>query len=533
MHATREKVMNTQDETAMMILSEKNYVSMKNESDKLVMDDGKQFADDTTTDGIYLQGAVESIDENTLDKEITHVANTLTKRTVKKDVITYTKEQVAKHNTKEDCWIIINNLVYDVTKWIPIHPGGESLILNLGGGDVTDEFKVFHLDPNYKRLKIYQIGQLAEIDRKPTTELTKDIDNLVQDLRKKGAFDTDYWMYFRLSAIIIGLFSVSLYCLQFTESKLAIFAGALAMGMFWQQLAFIGHDLGHHVVTHNAKLDDLISIFFGNLIQGISLEWWKHNHNTHHVVTNSIEYDPDIQHLPFFAVSKEFFKSQWSKYYHRVMKFDAAARFFVSYQHYLFYVVMSLARFNLYAQSFIYNLAGPGSRTSNKRKQIQELASLAGFWVWMGCLLYSLGSFSNIMLFLLVSHATAGLVHVQITINHFSMEAYQGIPQSHFEGDGYVKSQLSSTTNIDCPPWLDWLQGGLQFQIEHHLFPHTTRSQFRYVKARVMDICVKHDIPYYSKSFWRANYDVLCHLKKRAKEAQLSTMFWDGINMVG
>ena len=64
--------------------------------------------------------------------------------------------------------------------------------------------------------------------------------------------------------------------------------------------------------------------------------------------------DPDIQHLPFFAISPVFLKSLWSSYYKREMTFDAASKFLISLQHKLFYIVLSLARFNLYANSYGY-----------------------------------------------------------------------------------------------------------------------------------------------------------------------------------
>jgi len=442
----------------------------------------------------------------------------------------YSKEEVAQHNSKDDCWIIINNKVYDVTSWLPRHPGGGHLILNMAGQDCTEEFKIFHLEPNYKYLKLYLVGQIKESEQVERTTLAKDIDNIVEDLKKRGAFLTDGWLYVRLSSIIILLVALSLYSVTHTDSYAWVSLGAVFLGLAWQQLAFIGHDLGHHVVTHEMKQDDFISIFAGNLIQGISLAWWKHNHNTHHVLTNSIEHDPDIQHLPFMAVSPKFFKSLYSTYYNRIMKFDALGKFFIPYQHFWFYIVMSFARFNLYAQSFIFNLVGPGSR-SDKRNI--ELLSLAGFWCWLSFLLYTLPSLSHILLFLFISHATAGIVHVQITINHFSMSSYEGVPQHSFESDGYIKSQLTTTTNIDCPPWLDFLQGGLQFQIEHHLFPHVTRSHFRYLKKRVEELCAKHGLTYVSKSFWRANYDVLVHLRETGKQARISEFLWEGLNAVG
>ena len=230
------------------------------------------------------------------------------------------------------------------------------------------------------------------------------------------------------------------------------------------------------------------------------------------------------------AVSKDYFKSLFSVYYKRVMKFDDVAQYFISIQHYMFYFIMSLARFNLYAQSFIHNIIGPGSIY---KKRWVELSSLFFFWVWHISLLVYIGSWSHALLFLFVSHAVAGIVHVQICINHFSMETYNGIPQGAFEDDGYIKSQLLTTTNIECHPLMDFFHGGLQFQIEHHIFPHLTRSKLRYVQTRIRELCTKHNLPYFTKPFFKANYDVLVKLHETSKELKLSEMIWDGINMNG
>ena len=176
------------------------------------------------------------------------------------------------------------------------------------------------------------------------------------------------------------------------------------MGFFWQQMAFIGHDIGHHSVTQVTKSDDLLGILLGNLLTGISVAWWRDNHNYHHIVTNSFNFDPDIQHMPVFAVSKKFFKSFYSEYYKREFKMDSLAQMLIPYQHFLFYPVMAIARFNLYAQSLIFILT-----TKEVQRKSLELILLAFFWVWFLMVCSLLPNWSHSVLFLFLSHAVAGM----------------------------------------------------------------------------------------------------------------------------
>ena len=74
---------------------------------------------------------------------------------------TFTKEKVAKHNSKSSCWIIINNLVYDVTNFLKDHPGGESILVSMGGKESTETFEMFHkLSVLDKHGKKYIIGEI-------------------------------------------------------------------------------------------------------------------------------------------------------------------------------------------------------------------------------------------------------------------------------------------------------------------------------------------------------------------------------------
>ena len=129
--------------------------------------------------------------------------------------------------------------------------------------------------------------------------------------------------------------------------------------------------------------------------------------------------DPDIQHLPFFAISHVFFTTLWSSYYKRAMKFDIAAKFFIPIQHRMFYVVMSLARFNLYALSYGY-LAKTAMQSPRARGGRwwwwAEICCLGLFYCWFGAVLKGCGSWPKALMYLLVSHVVTSPLHVQVCL---------------------------------------------------------------------------------------------------------------------
>jgi hypothetical protein len=95
------------------------------------------------------------------------------------------------------------------------------------------------------------------------------------------------------------------------------------------------------------------------------------------------------------------------------MAFDAFSKFMIAVQHKIYYVVLSLARFNLYANSYGY-LAGPKPKHDNFWKL--ELAGVAWYWMYFGGMLYAQRSWQMRLGFLLVSHVAASPVHVQVCL---------------------------------------------------------------------------------------------------------------------
>ncbi|MBA0856651.1 hypothetical protein Goshw_001238 [Gossypium schwendimanii] len=80
----------------------------------------------------------------------------------------FTLAQVSEHNTPKDCWLIINDKVYDVTKYLKDHPGGDEVLLSATGNDATDDFEdVGHSDSARDMLDQYYVGEI-DISTIPT-----------------------------------------------------------------------------------------------------------------------------------------------------------------------------------------------------------------------------------------------------------------------------------------------------------------------------------------------------------------------------
>ncbi|KAK4412620.1 Acyl-lipid (9-3)-desaturase [Sesamum alatum] len=439
-----------------------------------------------------------------------------------------TSEELKAHNKSGDLWISIQGKVYDVSEWVNHHPGGELPLLNLAGQDATDAFVAYHPGTAWQFLdKFFNGFYLKDYS---VSQVSKDYRKLVYEFSKMGLFEKKGHGVFISMCFMAVMFPLSVYGVVCCEGFWLHLLCAALMGFLWIQSGWIGHDSGHYQVMLTPKLNRFVQILSGNCLAGISIGWWKWNHNAHHIACNSLDYDPDLQHMPFFAVSSKFFNSLTSCFYDRTMYFDSVSRFLVSNQHWTFYPVMCFARINLFAQSIILLLS--------KRKvphRVQELFGLLVFWIWYPLLVSCLPNWMERVMFVVVSFSVTGIQHVQFCLNHFSSSIYVGPPS----GNDWFEKQTGGTLDIECSSWMDWFHGGLQFQVAHHLFPRLPRCQLRKVSPFVKELCKKHGLPYSSATFLQANAMTIRTLRNAALQARDFTkpvpknLVWEAVNTHG
>lgn len=384
--------------------------------------------------------------------------------------------------------ITIHNKNYDVSRFD--HPGGNQLLAYYHGKDATEAFDAYHeLTPAMRvRMRCMELGHGQGGD---VSQLERDWRDLKTLVRRKGLLEHDAWNSTRDFAVSLSLFALT----ASLWTSYPLLAAAL-LGLAWQNTAFIGHDLGHMSIFQKKWVNASVGLVFGNLLTGIGLGWWRYTHNNHHVVTNSIEEDQDIQHQPALGLVKG---SVYSDFYRRWLPYP-----WTRFQAWYFYPLMCVARLNLYIQSWLHVLKLPphGHSSGHFHRPLEALCLLM-FMSWYG---YALTLHADCFVYsALLTHAVAGVLHIQILLSHYAEPVYRKTMRET-DTKGWLEMQLRSTINIKSPNWLtEILYGGLHRQIEHHLFPRAPRRHLAAIEKLVVPFCRNHGLPHLSLGFVEAN----------------------------
>lgn len=409
---------------------------------------------------------------------------------------------------------------YPEGKVEPVVPQNIEVVTAENKDDLFPVMKSVVVDPKElmrefdNQLTRRDLFDLPSMDYTTQNSIREKYNQLHARIIKKGLYKCNYGDYVREIVKISSLFLYS-----FSFLKLGYyFLSAIFIGMAWQQMTFIAHDAGHISITHNFQIDNIFGMIIADWFGGLSLGWWKRNHNVHHLITNDPVHDPDIQHLPFFAVSTRLFGDVYSTYYEKVLWFDAFCKKLIPFQEFMYYPLLAFGRFNLYRLSWTHLILGQGPRHGKAAWfRYFELAGLSFFFYWFFVLVVgSVEGTWNKISYVLVSHICTMIVHVQITLSHFAMSTSDlGVSES------FPSRQMRTTMDVDCPVWFDFFHGGLQFQAIHHLFPRLPRHNLRRAQADVIEFCEEVGLPYSIYGFGKGNEIVIGKLAEIGKQCSI------------
>ncbi|MFJ9824928.1 fatty acid desaturase family protein [Streptomyces sp. NPDC101160] len=273
---------------------------------------------------------------------------------------------------------------------------------------------------------------------------------------------------------------------------------AVPLALFSARVAFVGHDAGHAQITRNRGISRLIQLVHANLLLGMSREWWNDKHNRHHANPNHLDKDPDV------AADVLVFAA------HQTADRTGLRRWLTRHQAWLFFPLTTLEGIALkvYGVQALLSRTGP-YRTP--RERLVEGALLLTHLAGYAALLLTLLTPLQALVFALLHQMLLG-VHLGMAFapNHKGMER----PDAHPDGDswGHLRRQVLTSRNIRGGAVTDWFLGGLNYQIEHHLFPSLPRPHLRLAQPAVRAHCEALGLPYTETGFVESYRQALGHL---------------------
>jgi fatty acid desaturase len=283
------------------------------------------------------------------------------------------------------------------------------------------------------------------------------------------------------------LLMLSLAVLFLSDNILLQLGNAVFMAFVFGQIGFIAHDTGHRQAYNSPATNDLVGMLHANLLLGMSLGWWVRKHNRHHANPNHSDLDPDIG-IVIMAFTEQDALAKRGFY-----------RFMVRYQAFFFFPLLLFEGLSLRIGSLIFVLQ------HRFRHRALEITLIVLNLVWFGGVIFlTLGPVKG-LIFLIIQQALFGFYMGSVFApNHKGMPV---IGQK--EELDFLRLQVLTARNIDPHPLTDYFYGGLNYQIEHHLFPGLARNRLKQAREVVLGFCQEGSIPYHSTSVLRSYYEIL------------------------
>ena len=257
-------------------------------------------------------------------------------------------------------------------------------------------------------------------------------------------------------------------------------------------IGFLMHDAGHRQIFRSTAANNLVGFVCANLLVGLSLSWWMDKHNRHHANPNHLDADPDID-FPVLAFSEE-----------QALSKPAPWRLIVRYQAVMFVPLLLLEGLSLRASTIMHLLRGGG------RRPWLEAALLAAHYGLYFGVVFGLLRVGPALAFIAAHQALAGFYSgLVFAPNHKGMPLVGRGNRSSF-----LEQQVLTSRNVRPSPIVDFLYGGLNYQIEHHLFPVLARHQLAPVRKIVREFCGEHGLAYYETGVIQSFREVISYLHR-------------------
>ena len=377
-------------------------------------------------------------------------------------------------------WTIYGNK-YDLSEFIDKHPGGKDILVKTKDmGDVTALFESYHAFSNKslitESLEKYKIESSSEITEIYDFTTYKKLNDLIKEQYKfkRSNIKAPLTKICYITFSLISYAFVTAYCIKLQANLIKIPLGFL-LGFIWISLGFnVMHDASHYALFYTPRYNNYASMFWNSFSLWNHSMWLYHHVFYHHSFTNTIN-DSDIYHImPLFRKHHSQKQGWLPPYLYPLVAFTIPGAFYGQALMYMFLgTLMGIV--------FVSPLKVP----------MNCYSLLDGFIFSIRILLfYEMGLWCS------VSHMIACSVFYKANVigDH---DTFEVSVTNHYEGKDWLRLQVQNSGNFKTDSSLyTYVFGGINYQIEHHLFPNMSNCFYSQISPTVQQFCKDSNFPY-------------------------------------
>nr|APH81338.1 delta5 desaturase [Paracyclopina nana] len=387
------------------------------------------------------------------------------------------------HGVMDKKHIRVEGKIYSAEKLAELHPGGPLFIQAFSGRDASQAFLSYHRRQfPHKRAEPAYISDDTTVSHDPQDhadflELCQRVDKVLPRMKSFAP-----WHYYIKVAFILGsAFGLELY--MHINRAYVWYLSAL-VGLFYALIGLnIQHDANHGAISRNPWVNRILGMS-QNWIGGSSISWIHQHVVQHHIHTNDLERDPDIAGNAYIRLNPN----------QKLMRFHIV-------QHVYFFFLMAIYGFSVVIQTVDNILKGKHHTTMSvllgPHRAFEAVTSALFILRWMVLPVYLTGSFMTLLhtvpmyivagyylaFFFTISHNFEGVHMMEDTRRGFNSKS------------SFLYNQVVTSSNVGGA-FLCMLNGGLNYQIEHHLFPRIQHSHYPKIAPVIRAFCEEKGIPY-------------------------------------
>lgn len=316
---------------------------------------------------------------------------------------------------------------------------------------------------------------------------------LMKRVRDAGLLKRKTGFYLSIFAVLVLALAGSVAGIALLRDSWFQLLIAAALGVIFTQFAFLAHEAAHRQIFASGRLNDTWGRIVAVLVVGLSYAWWMNKHTRHHAQPNVQGKDPDIAKDTISFVEEDARASR------------GLTRLITRKQGYLFFPLLTLEGLNLHKYT-VQTLFG---KAKVKGRGIEITLFVVRTVLYLAVLFWLMPPWMALA-FLGVQLAVFGVyMGASFAPNHKGMPV---LP--HDTKVDFLRRQVLTSRNVTGGWFMDFFMGGLNHQIEHHLFPSMARPHLRHSKRLVQQYCRDHGIPYTQTTLLRSYGIVISYLNR-------------------